>query len=517
MPSIDDPAGAWAASGAMWLTGHPGGPPLAPAAAVVPTLEAVVASLGRASLAAGAAPVVVDVAELLAGRAALLGLGRRGRTSANGSCRLLRAADGWVAVNLAREADIELVPALVGGDAGAAPWDALGAAAERMPAAALVEQATLLGLPVSRLGERAPDPGVRPPDAPADRSGVGPGGEPSGRAARLGGTSPGAGEAVGVPGAWADRSGVGPGGEPSGRDGSDGGASPGAGGDGRRAGGGAPGGVPWMPAGVGVRRVGEARVGRGGRGLLVVDLSAMWAGPLCARLLGLAGLRVVKVESTRRPDGARGGDPAFFRWLHGGHESVALDLASTAGRVALARLVAAADVVIEASRPRALAQLGIDAEAVVAARPGTTWVSITGYGRTGEGAGRVAFGDDAAVAGGLVARDAEGRPVFCGDAIADPITGLHAAAAALASVAAGGGHLLDVAMADAVAATCATPWRAVPARPGDAGGEPTGWVVDTASGVTPVARPRRPALAGPPAHPLGADTAAVLGALGVTC
>ena len=42
-----------------------------------------------------------------------------------------------------------------------------------------------------------------------------------------------------------------------------------------------------------------------------------------------------------------------------------------------------ADVVIEGSRPRALAQLGIDADAVVASRPGCTWVSITGYGRSG--------------------------------------------------------------------------------------------------------------------------------------
>ena len=183
----------------------------------------------------------------------------------------------------------------------------------------------------------------------------------------------------------------------------------------------------------------------------------MWAGPLCARVLGLAGLRVVKVESTGRPDGARRGHAGFFDWLHGGHESVALDLGSEGGRAALRRLVAQADVVVEASRPRALAQLGIDAEAAVAARPGTTWVSITGYGRSGPGAGRVAFGDDAAVAGGLVAYDAEGLPVFCADAVADPITGLHAAAAALASVAAGGGHLIDVPMAGAVAAACANP------------------------------------------------------------
>jgi crotonobetainyl-CoA:carnitine CoA-transferase CaiB-like acyl-CoA transferase len=268
---------------------------------------------------------------------------------------------------------------------------------------------------------------------------------------------------------------------------------------------------------------------------MVVDLSAMWAGPLCARLLGQAGLRVVKVESTRRLDGARRGHQGFFDWLHGGHESVALDLSSSSGLAALRQLLARADVVIESSRPRALAQLGIDAEAVVAGRPGTTWISITGYGRTGTAGQRVAFGDDAAVAAGLVAYDHDDRPVFCGDAIADPITGLHAALAALASLAAGGGHLVEVAMAAAVATTLAWPAEPTAERRDDnsasgidtpAAAEPTaerrddngGWIVDTAAGVRPVVRPRPPRLApaAPRARPLGADTAAVLAELGLS-
>ncbi|MCX5190797.1 CoA transferase [Streptomyces sp. NBC_00268] len=64
---------------------------------------------------------------------------------------------------------------------------------------------------------------------------------------------------------------------------------------------------------------------RGAAGLLVVDFSALWAGPLCAHLLGTAGARVVKVETPSRPDGARFGDPAFYDLLHAGHASVVLD------------------------------------------------------------------------------------------------------------------------------------------------------------------------------------------------
>ncbi|WP_030326469.1 CoA transferase [Streptomyces sp. NRRL B-3229] len=192
-----------------------------------------------------------------------------------------------------------------------------------------------------------------------------------------------------------------------------------------------------------VRRLGQPRVRTAAP--RVVDLSALWAGPLCARLLGLAGAGIVKVESTARPDGARFGSPEFYQWLHDGHESVVLDF--DAG--ALAEVVAEADVVIEASRPRALRRLGVHAERFLAARPGRVWISITGYGRDDD---RVAFGDDAAVAGGLVGRDADGEPVFLGDALADPVTGVFAARAAARSLARGGGELLCVSMAACAAA-----------------------------------------------------------------
>lgn len=179
----------------------------------------------------------------------------------------------------------------------------------------------------------------------------------------------------------------------------------------------------------------------------VVDLSSMWAGPLCAHLLGRNGCEVTKVEDVHRPDGARFGNREFYDWLHEGHHTVTLDFATGQGRADLHHLLSGADVVIEASRPRALRQLGIDAEAIVADNTGTTWLSITGYGRSGDRSNWIAFGDDAGVAGGLVGTDAHGDPVFVGDAIADPLTGLFAARAALAEAAAGGGSLVEVRMA----------------------------------------------------------------------
>lgn len=189
--------------------------------------------------------------------------------------------------------------------------------------------------------------------------------------------------------------------------------------------------------------------GDGGlRQLRVVDCSSLWAGPLCARLLGLAGASVTKLESSERPDGARAGNAEFFASLNAGRAERRVTLSTAAGRAEFARLVAAADVVIEASRPRAFEQLGIDAAAMLAGGV-RVWISITGHGR-GAAPERVGFGDDAAIAGGLAASitgaDGRARPVFLGDAIADPLTGLAAATEALRRLAAGGRWLLDASL-----------------------------------------------------------------------
>jgi|SRR5271165_2106727 len=241
-------------------------------------------------------------------------------------------------------------------------------------------------------------------------------------------------------------------------------------------------------------------------GALVADFSALWAGPLCAHLLGLAGARVVKVETPWRPDGARRGDAGFYDLLHAGHRSVVLDPRTSAGREAMAALTAAAAIVIEASRPRALARFGLDAAA--AAAGGTTWVSITAYGRAAD---RVGFGDDVAAGSGLVAMDGDGQPLFCGDAIADPLTGLTAAVLAARAHAARTGALLDIAMSGVVAATLeADHATSSPAARRDA----NGWVVDTAAGPVRVASPRRRRVPGKAADP-GEHTAGVLRELGI--
>lgn len=382
----------WAQSGAMALTGEADGPPrLAPA----PLATAARAAVGvLAQLSGNPALRALDGAALLGERAACFGYGRRGGISPGGSCRLVRCADGWLAVNLAREDDVASLPAWLGDAPVGDPWDFVEARVAGRPVAALLERARLLALPVS--------PAATPPTGP----------------------------------------------------------------------------LPWCAVsapGTPVRRSPGARP-------LVVDLSSLWAGPLCAHLLGLAGARVLKVESPSRPDGARRGNRDFFTLLNGNKECVARELGD------LPDLIARADVVIEASRPRALRQWGIDAAAAVRERPGLTWIGLTGHGRELPAADWVAFGDDAAAAGGLcAATGVPDAPLFCGDAVADPLAGLHAAVAALASFGLGGGHLVDVSLAGCVKHLVANPGRS---REGQVVPVPGGHAVEVGGLRALVAPPR---------------------------
>lgn len=223
-------------------------------------------------------------------------------------------------------------------------------------------------------------------------------------------------------------------------------------------------------------------------GVFVLDLTALWAGPLCTHLLAAAGARVVKVESRSRPDGARLGNEAFYRLLNAGKESVAVDLDDDRDRALLRELSARADVVVTSSRARAVERLGLAVEEA------KVWTAITAYGWDDN---RIGFGDDVAAGAGLVAwNPADGRPRFAADAIADPLCGLAAAKATIEAVRAGGRWFVDASLCGAVlqAGVSDSPAHAAE-RTGD------GWVVDGEPVREPQARPPTGE-----ARPLGADT-----------
>jgi hypothetical protein len=378
-------ASNWAASGLACLTGPSDGAPDFSRAAVLAEARRATTDI------AGLLGVEVDAATVLAGRAAIMNLSRRGRVSAGGATRLLRTVDGWCAVALPRDDDVAALPALMEVDAITDdPWAVLSRWAATHSTDQIVDRARLLDVAVAALGEAAAEPPT-------------------------------------------------------------------------------------------VRRCGTTAGPRQPDGLLVADLSSLWAGPLCGQLLARAGAVVVKVESPSRPDGTRSGEPAFFDWMNAGKLSYCVDFDSDSD--ALRRLLDVADIVIEGSRPAALRRRGLSAEDLVG-RIGRIWLRVNGYRDQPD---RPAFGDDAAVAGGLVGADDDG-PVFCGDAIADPLSGLEAARAVGESLRRGGGEVIDVSMAQVAARYAALP--------------------QSTDGAAPANRPKPPP-AVPPASPLGADNAAV--------
>ncbi|HME70436.1 MAG TPA: CoA transferase [Myxococcota bacterium] len=431
----EHPVWTWARSGAMALAGRADeAPRVAPAPlatcarAALDALRAL-APKSRLALERGELASALDGAALLGERAAYLGLLRRGSISPGGSCRLLRAADSWIAVSLPRADDRALIPAWLEQDGNEEPrldpWDLVAAHVAKRRTVEVVMRARLLGLAVAAAG---PPSGVAPPWFRVTARGAN-------RAARLKRCQP-----------------------------------------------------------------------------LVLDLSALWAGPLCGRLLGLAGARVVKVECVGRPDGARYGSAGFYEALNTEKESVCLDLHTPRGVGSLQSLLQHADIVIENARPRAFAQLGIDAERL--AGEGLVWVSITGYGRREPEAHWTAYGDDAAAASGLATATGDpDAPLFCGDAIADPLAGIHAAVAALAHWRSGEGALLELALRDVTAHCLGLGGKGPDARVEvrDSGFE----VVDGGARVR-VASPRA-ALPVGRARPLGADTASVLGEFHIGC
>jgi hypothetical protein len=293
-------------------------------------------------------PIALEMDTFLS-RDAPSGLKVPGLVSANGQCRMIRTADGWLAVNLSREDDREAVPAWLECAIDGELWSAIQAEAMTRGTDDLLERAILLHLPVAGWGEAEP---IALPLAPVAQACL----------------------------------------DPS-----------------------------------------QHRV---------LDLSALWAGPACGGLLAELGMAVTKVESATRPDPTPISSPRLDARLNGLKQRVVAEPDSQVVRDALAQ----ASILITSGRPHALARMGLEPGVVFALNPSLVWVAITAHGWTGEAGLRVGFGDDCAVAGGLVRQQA-GAPHFMGDALADPLTGLLAATRAMEMVAAGESGLLDMPLA----------------------------------------------------------------------
>jgi len=177
-------------------------------------------------------------------------------------------------------------------------------------------------------------------------------------------------------------------------------------------------------------------------GMTVVSLEHAVALPFATRHLAEYGARVIKIERPGSGDFARGYDAAVrgglsahFSWLNRSKESFAVDVKVPAGRAALERLVAGADVVAQNLAPGAAGRLGLDAAALTARYPRMVAVDLSGYGPGGPYAGRRAYDMLIQAESGLVS--VTGTPEHmakAGFAAADLAAGTYAAQAVLVAL-----------------------------------------------------------------------------------
>jgi crotonobetainyl-CoA:carnitine CoA-transferase CaiB-like acyl-CoA transferase len=193
------------------------------------------------------------------------------------------------------------------------------------------------------------------------------------------------------------------------------------------------------------------------RGVRVVDLSRVLAGPYCTMVLADLGADVVKVERPEGGDETRswgppfaGGEAAYYLSVNRGKRSCAFDLSQPEGRELALELCAGAAAVIENFKVGGADRLGVGYEAVRERNPNVVYCSITGFGSERRPPGRPGYDFVAQAESGLmsITGPADGPPSKVGVALVDVLAGLHAAAAVLAGLHGGEGARIEVPLLD---------------------------------------------------------------------
>ena len=180
------------------------------------------------------------------------------------------------------------------------------------------------------------------------------------------------------------------------------------------------------------------------KGVRVIDMSHVIAGPLASFYLAQLGAEVIKVESPSGGDvmraatrGGQGDTPDGFVALNAGKHSAALDIHTPEGAAAVKELARGADVFIENFRPGVVARFGLDEASIRAVNPGIVYCSISGYGQQGEWAGRGAYDHVVQALTGMMmmsGEDPEGPPIKVGFPVIDVAAGLLASLAITAAL-----------------------------------------------------------------------------------
>jgi formyl-CoA transferase len=199
------------------------------------------------------------------------------------------------------------------------------------------------------------------------------------------------------------------------------------------------------------------------RGMRVIEMGQLIAGPFAGKTLGEFGADVIKIEAPGSGDPLRNwrmikeGTSVWWQVQSRNKRSIALDLRSAEGQDIARKLIAEADVLIENFRPGTLEGWGMGWDALSALNPGLVMLRISGYGQTGPYRDLPGFGAIGEAMGGLrhLTGEPDRVPVRCGVSIGDTLAALHGTIGVLTAlyhrkVNGGKGQVIDVALHEAV-------------------------------------------------------------------
>jgi crotonobetainyl-CoA:carnitine CoA-transferase CaiB-like acyl-CoA transferase len=198
-------------------------------------------------------------------------------------------------------------------------------------------------------------------------------------------------------------------------------------------------------------------------GVRVIDLTTSVAGPSATMLLADMGAEVLKIERPDGGDDARAWGPPFldgeslwFMSVNRNKKSIALDYSKPEGLDVLHRLIGLADAVVINMPPRSARKLGVDVQSLCTLKTDLIYVSITGFGMTGERADWACYDLIAEGYSGImdITGEPDGAPQKIGAPAADMLAGQDAAFATVSALLSrqrtGRGHVIDIALIDSM-------------------------------------------------------------------
>jgi crotonobetainyl-CoA:carnitine CoA-transferase CaiB-like acyl-CoA transferase len=196
-------------------------------------------------------------------------------------------------------------------------------------------------------------------------------------------------------------------------------------------------------------------------GIRVLDLSRVFAGPMCGMVLGDFGAEVIKVEHPSRGDdtrdwGIRIGktETTYYNSMNRNKRSITIDLQSPEGLKIIHALLPQCDVVIHNFKTGGAEKLGIGYEQLKAIKSDLIYCAVAGYDTSGPEASRPGYDLVIQAEAGLMALngDADMPPLKFGVAVVDLMTGMYSAQAILAALLRrerrGIGQLIEMALYD---------------------------------------------------------------------